>query len=105
MAPTKAATPSDILRAAADIIEERGWTQGIAALGSGPTCAGIALDQAWSTLTGEEEWWGRNQTLHRAVCARIGTDSMIVWNDVPGRTVEEVLAMLRSVADELEGTG
>lgn len=96
-----------VLNAAADIIEARGWRQGLPTFGwreTQPVCAGEAIDLALE----EEE-------LSTAVIVREQVASLLVkrieispchgemgaivnWNDSPGRTRSEVLAALRGAA-------
>jgi hypothetical protein len=97
-------TPADVLRHAALVIEERGWTQGDFSSGeAGPYCAmgaiAVALEgdpvptvlrnPAYSALT---RYLGLGQNFGRA----------FTWNDDDGRTAEEVTSTLRSAADAWE---
>jgi hypothetical protein len=77
-----------VLLDAASILEERGWIQG-AGHSSNGHCAMNAIDS-----TGAE---------HRAVLIALITlteklGPIAQWNDTPGRTKEEVIAMLRETA-------
>ncbi len=81
---------------AADIIERLGWTQGTAQAGGigqdGPVCLGYALALA---MGGDVD----SDTLNRvAVGLRLPSITLFglihAWNDVPGRTIADVLATL-----------
>jgi hypothetical protein len=89
-------TPSDVLRAAADKIINDGWCQEEYGdlEGDGPVCVLGAIRAA----TGKFED-GRWSDLF---AKRIGSPYLHQWNDRPHRTADEVIALLLTVADELE---
>lgn len=84
-------TASKLLLRAAALIEERGLCQGVGTDGSGRLCMLAAL----GAVEGCGSWAVHEATgrMHKAV----GWPCYL-WNDVPGRTKEEVVAKLRAVA-------
>lgn len=78
-----------VLLDAADILEERGWIQGFSRTSDGYCIMG-ALDAA-SAVTEP----ARNALFMLAY--KIG-GPVPQWNDTPGRTKEEAIAMLRETA-------
>jgi hypothetical protein len=105
---------SEILEQAADVIEQRGWTTHTTYDGKGRVCA-------WGAMLVAAGWDPRVMSLSRErmdsldAAARIARSarrfvdnhmlslfgSVTSWNDMPGRTKQEVLDMLRSAAKEL----
>lgn len=104
IAPERVVTDADVLERAADLLEEFGWCQGAA-----------ARDEAGKSIVGT---WERavsfchNGAIYRAACdlgvssslfdgrweRLIGDSDAHLWNDVPGRTKQEVVARLRDAA-------
>lgn len=81
-------TVEEMAARTADVIEECGWTQGTS-VRRGRVCLVQAMQRAstgpaWSQLAAR-------------VIPLVGM-SLVVWNDAPGRTVEEVVALLRGIA-------
>lgn len=100
--PTK---PSEILSAAADLIEQPGkWTQGeYAKDGRGRGCYGFdeqaqcfCLLGAIQKVTGEEDTYELRKHVRRVV----GNRAINNWNDASGRTQAEVVAALRQAAEK-----
>jgi hypothetical protein len=105
-------------RAVADVIERNGWHQGgyyFAEAGKLPgdsrVCALGAINVVshgfpWSPLwhtAGRE----RGASLVMAITGYIlasghAGDTLVDWNDTPGRTAEEVIAAFRACADRIE---
>lgn len=86
-------TEAEILRAAAEIIEERGWWNGRApALGE---CVGTAIFEA---APRDKEGRVRARRAFREH-TRVAP---IAWNDAPDRTKADVLAALRGAAAQVE---
>ena len=88
-------TADETLRRAAKIIRERGWIQGTTSMSGGPVCAAGAI----SVVLGVHRWRVTEAHLLAASRAgvppeRAGASGLTRWNDAPGRTVEEVLAVL-----------
>ena len=79
---------SKLLLRAADYVEQYGWHQG----DSGSTSQGICVVHAMVMAGGCMDHPG-----YRRLYQHIGKAPSI-WNDEPGRTKEEVIAKLRSVA-------
>lgn len=96
------------LRAAADVIRERGWTQGdYVDTETGACCMVGAVDLATGytddgeQITGDADVRRRRDEAYFALSphARPGPT---VWNDAFGRTKDEVIEKLEQVATELE---
>ena len=90
-------TPEEILSGAADLIEAKGWCQGMAVDEVGGVCMGRAIFDAAGMH--ERVWvWDASVPIQQAIDAvaqEIG-DSPAPWNDAPGRTKEEVVTALRN---------
>lgn len=94
-----------VLNRAADMIEARGWRQGMSASIGGPVCAGEAFDLALDEEVGIDYHPTRVQVM-MALANRLGVvvplhgamDAIVHWNDDPRRTEAEVLATLRGTA-------
>lgn len=92
---------------AAELLETKGWGQGLYVNeGSGDMCLVGALRQAMCERLGLRElpvdsvhWFTavRDTGVPRVV-ARGRRGHLIVWNDTPGRTKEEVMDLLTSAA-------
>ena len=80
------------LRDAADTIDLCGWTQGRFETNDGRVCVSRALGGDGSLPA------------RLAFVAYLKVESMIGWNDTPGRTQEEVTGALRACADQIEAT-
>lgn len=112
---------SDILNRAADLIEQQGWTAGSDGwpkIGEpGPLCleGGIIAAQHFGSLEHFEERDARllacpayravmeylatdDRWAWRAVKLRNGTARAYDWNDVGGRTADDVIEVLRATA-------
>ncbi len=76
---------------AASLIEQRGWCQGTAER-DGALCMLRAIGIAAPSV---DILVAADKALVKLLNTRFGQ----VWNDVPGRTKEEVVAMLRRAAD------
>lgn len=84
---------ADILRRAADIIEENGWIQGtLVDDETGAVCAIGAIQQACRQIDTPTYWSARN------ALGQYVDDGVSIWNDDEDRTKEEVLAALREAA-------
>jgi len=85
------------LRAAVDVLERDGWTQG-GLSEDGRLCAIEAIWRACGQSGGE-----RSQNAVEQLRTAIPFQrSIIGWNDTPGRTAAEVIAALRAAADAAE---
>ena len=89
--------PSQIIRAGAAYIREHGWRQD-------PWCH----DKRRCIIMALPEC-RRSDGVIDKLCEVAGTNRSVVllgrWNDAPGRTVTEVLAVMDRAAGELEGEG
>jgi hypothetical protein len=90
-------TQAQVCLDAIDLIEQRGWCQGTAEEPGtpdkpGPVCVSRALFLACP----------HSYVLRSALCNKlsglVSTRYVHLWNDVPGRTKAEVVAMLRKAA-------
>lgn len=101
---------ADILRKAADRIEERGWYHGAWLGPDGQRCAGQAIKEiCLETAIGPPDHIGCAvcaQTLLNAVVTHLTRylrwDSIPMWNDAPRRTASEVIDAIRACATWLE---
>ena len=96
---------SETLNKAADLIEERGWAQGSA--GWAESESGLCLEGGIQAATGMLSHTGITEcSAYRAVWNHLRTDSrwgffrtnLFDWNDVGGRTANEVIEVLRACA-------
>lgn len=100
---------SEVLNRAADLLSEWDWCQGAARRGDA-ICAEGAI---WFAVTNKlphgefvEAPGDTGPEFHFDLCesvlGRTGTDykGLFLWNDVPGRTKAEVVALLRKCAEE-----
>ena len=78
------------LERAANLIRERGWVQGCYTTDDGAMCASTAIYLA----TGSTSIHTALQSVQRKLLARGWQRGLIAWNDVDGRTKDEVLALL-----------
>lgn len=104
-------TPVQIYREAADLIEKDAWVQGAYRSPLGCWCLSGAIAFVAGGLVGQigiaaasggsEAFYERLSALE--TCLLPGDVRNIVgWNDTPGRTVEEVITLLRDRADQME---
>ena len=92
---------SEVLNSAADLLSETGWIQGGMLLtnsdGSYSRCVAGALAHA-----GGPDGWGEDVEIAADILTRyldIGyVGNLVMWNDAPGRTAEEVIHALREAA-------
>ena len=96
-------TAAEVLRRAADYIEEHGWRQQVLGCNGGPRCAVGAMCSAVGKsgipLSGDcPEMFAAWDALQ----ASLDAFSIAQWNDHRDRTATEVISTLRRVADELE---
>ncbi len=91
-------TAAEVARRAADLLERDGWCQGRFSTFARRRCLSGALMAA--------DRWGSPavQQVQKQVLVHTGTWCPSQWNDAPGRTADEVIALLRQVADELEAS-
>lgn len=85
--------PEDLLRKAADLIEQNGWTQGTYVNANGCLCM---MGAFYRVCDGMSDLDLRREA-RRILEVRTGKRGLGLfgWNDAKGRTVEEVIAMLR----------
>jgi hypothetical protein len=86
-----------VLLDAADSIERLGWIQHALGTGSGPRCVLGAIHFAGAERGSGWLWTGTIDAVTK-MHAALGRNNLPVWNDAPGRTKDEVLALLRRVA-------
>lgn len=90
-----AVTEADVLRRAADLLEEFGWCQGdYGSKEAGAFCAVGACRQASSDLNFRRDEYGLMWPE-----SALELDNVPPWNDDPARTKEEVIARLREAAE------
>jgi len=107
--------PGQVLREAAGLIEQIGWTQGVDARDANGEGINFALERpdsfslqgAISYVTLSSELRPYREGAERAILNflrrdRIGGVTMNGWNHDPDRTHAEVVAALRQAADEYD---
>lgn len=87
------------LARAAELIEEHGWCQGGFYDDQGRMCVDFALLMAEATSNERARRLLTDELRRRGDRER----SVVEWNDAPGRTQLEVLAVLRAAATRWEG--
>lgn len=99
------------LRRAADLIDEHGWTQGTSYRcpdGNdvnqwGPGCSMCAVGAISIAGHGVGDGAAAEAAVMKDINARRDRRmSVTYWNDMPGRTAEQVTAQLRATADRLD---
>ncbi len=96
-------TAAEVARKAADLLERDGWCQGRLYSDDGERCllgVLIAVEQYLDTPDEVDEI----DAVDEAIGCRVGTPFLAKWNDAPERTADEVIALLREVANELEAS-
>jgi len=97
---------SDYADALADVLEERGWTQHAYEAEDGAVCLRGAVEYAWAKLgelPGNYECLGLDRCLAEHLVGgspAFPTVEQAIWNDAPGRTVQQVLDRLRAIAKD-----
>ncbi|MFF5973683.1 hypothetical protein ACFY7C_19360 [Streptomyces sp. NPDC012769] len=99
-------TPEEILHTAIEIIERDGWYQGDLDDGDdkhGAVCAVGAIERAWSGSSqafGALYWPDERREAIDRLNSHVGSyyGGIGVWNDHPGRTVEDVILALKKAA-------
>ncbi len=89
-------TIKECAEAMATYIEEHGWAQGIRYTSQGEVCLAGALDKIvpmHDTIAPA----CMKCKMFDAIESRIPNKSIQSWNDLPGRTKEEVVTFLRSL--------
>lgn len=91
-----------VLETAAEVINERGWCQGIYRKDSGEVCAIGALVTADCRLELGGQAYPRAVGAVSGAAHRLDPEvmSVVEWNDRPGRTKDEVVQLLRDTAEE-----
>ena len=90
-------TPEEILAKAADLIEERGWCQGVGITGTGQRCLGRALwDATGLPIDAQCPAVPAWRDAEAALTKELDPLDIILYNDAPGRTKEEVVTALRN---------
>ncbi len=79
-------------KAAADYIREHGWTNQGAELPTGECCPVTALCRTVDDYDARRAVWS-------AIKSETGCNDIVPWNEEPGRTKEEVLAVFDRIAN------
>jgi hypothetical protein len=83
---------------AADWLEEHGWCQGWMDDDRGRSCA---MGAVWNVTKDMKIYVVAARRIGRAASIDYGSPSSVVrWNDKPGRTAEEVMAIMRHAASQ-----
>lgn len=112
---TETITPSGLLARAAELIGERGWHQGDYGNDDGCVCAIGALRAAAAEASGLQKTAVDRAVFFEHFIDRTVFDVMVdattmldeaspcraidIWNDQAGRTADEVVALMRHVAE------
>lgn len=93
----------DVLRRAADLVEQRGLAKNITCAADGSLCIRGALTVA-AGRTARIPFWGdgpRHDVSAAADCAMLNylRSDVVAWNNAPERTKDEVVAALRAAAE------
>lgn len=93
----------DILLAACDVLDKRGWCQGLIQNGDGNVCALGALALV---CTGDAFDWMDEDflTARSALMEHLPCGSVSVWNNRPGRTAEDVKELFAKTAADIGST-
>jgi hypothetical protein len=87
------------LRRAAQIVRERGWTQGRYEEEDGRMC----VEGAMSLAHGYQAPAGNCDVVADLFALRqVTLENVVDWNDAPERTAEDVIAALEAAADRLD---
>lgn len=99
--PARSMTGKEVLLKTIALIEEKGWCQG-SYQKDGKVCAkgGIRIACNWP-LCDDSSYDDAVAAVAKLIVGEVG-NSIISWNDTPGRTKNEVLAVLRQAAAGLE---
>lgn len=89
-------TPKEILEGAQKAIIEKGWCQGTLRAEDGSIC--LMGSMVWSRFVSQEAF----ERAQKAVLTHTDNMSIPAWNDTPGRSVEDVLLVLKWAAKEFE---
>jgi hypothetical protein len=90
-------TVSEVLNAAADLLEKDGWCQDVLKDREGRCCARGAL----IAVHAADDWQGPVYDADELLEEAVG-GSIPAWNDLPNQTGENVIATLRHTAKENE---
>lgn len=95
-----------VLTDAARVIIRDGWCQGRTIDDQGRRCLSSALAAATCGNRAYSDAF-RSLSVHLfgAAPTAVAGRNPTAWNDVPGRTVDEVVVALLTTADTIEGTG
>lgn len=96
MRKTRATTPNGVLKAAARLIREHGWTQHAFSDEQGRICAAKAINECTvpSTEANTLRLEAYGTLLERIGRAHDYLGGVPAWNDMPDQTAEHVLTML-----------
>lgn len=98
-------TKNDVLDEYVKVLRERGWCQGSVKDSAGKCClvgARLAVSNIFYTYWDYKEIEWAYTAICEATSKLLGHASnlsTIEWNDVPGRTVEEVIALIEGCKD------
>lgn len=88
----------NIYETAIDILNERGWTQGVVRNAKGEVCLIGALGIATGRIATNNGYCSALETCGRKLGIPVG--SVITWNDAPERSKEDVILILKELASE-----
>lgn len=91
-------TAREVLLKAAEVLERDGWRQHDAGFVGQPRCVLGAMRQACLPELPGGAFADAQGALHSFIYDRGHSCGIVVWNDSPGRTADEVIAALRAAA-------
>ncbi len=94
-------TAAEVARKAADLLERDGWCQGLFRDGT-RRCLSAAITAAVADVSAPRRDIA-DEVVRDALRRHTGMTSTR-WNDAPERTGDDVIALLRQVANELEAS-
>jgi hypothetical protein len=97
-------TNSEAATAAADLIEEKGWSQGPASLGESP-CAVVALSRVIGQPRDEGPFYSFADFVDPGGYRWFASTRIVYWNDAPGQTKANVVTTLRAFAAAEKNAG
>lgn len=85
----------EIKKKMADLLRECGWCQNQLVNSNGERCLTGAFSKVFSVRTTSPRWLNEWQSVREDLKVRCN-GNIAAWNDVSGRTIEEVLELLEA---------
>lgn len=94
---------ADLLEQAADLLETEGWCQMTLRNPEGARCAVGALHKISGNTRlkrAAQEWLAMRLNIFALANMYVGAQ-LVLWNDSPGRTIDEVIDLFKETAKDL----